>query len=423
MCGVMDIIEPIVAVAASAVLGPEVGLGLEGIAGGAFAGEATIGGALVGAGLGAAGSAITGGNPLMGALTGGVGGAIGPNIGDIIGGAQDAVGLGSTPTPTGGAAADTAATGAGGAPTVANAAANTATSSGSFVDPSGASNLASKNIQSFLSPEGLTGSSLSDTTHLGDLSFAGEPSVDTSNLGPINSTPTLGASASGGDLGAGAGGSATPSIGGPNIGQGPTVANAAALPAQTPAQLATAEGPMSRIGDAFTDPKNLPSLLGAGFTGLQALQGPPPLPSSAKPLLANGEVTAPLIANENLNLNAANTGQVTPGNQASISQYTQNARNQLLQQLASSGVTNPQQDTRYVQGMQQIQQQAQIMTQQAIQQEFTQAMSSAGAASTNLTNAANMQTQSDNAFTTALSSATASIGGMAALSNLTKKAA
>ena len=129
-------------------------------------------------------------------------------------------------------------------------------------------------------------------------------------------------------------------------------------------------------------------------------------------------MTAPLIATENADLAAANAGQLTAPQQANVTQYVQNSTNQLYQMLASEGVTNPQNDSRFIAGMQQIQQQVQVMTQNYIQQTFQQAMSAAGQASSNLTSAANMQTTADLAFTSAMSSAIGSIGGMWAMSNL-----
>jgi hypothetical protein len=159
--------------------------------------------------------------------------------------------------------------------------------------------------------------------------------------------------------------------------------------------------------------------LGAAFTGYEALSGPAALPSSAKALQAQGNTLNSASATD---LATAQAGTLTAPQQANISQYTQNATNILYQQLASEGVTNPQGDSRFIQGQQQIQQQALAMTQQYIQQSFTNAMSEAGQAANDLGAATTAQTANDTAFTTALGQATASLGGSFALSQLPKAA-
>ena len=90
--GFMDFLAPAAAIVGSAFLGPEVGVGLETL--GMTTGAETLGGALAGAGLGAASSAATGKDPLTGALMGGAGGALAPNLGDIFSGVTGALGLG-----------------------------------------------------------------------------------------------------------------------------------------------------------------------------------------------------------------------------------------------------------------------------------------------------------------------------------------
>jgi hypothetical protein len=120
-------------------------------------------------------------------------------------------------------------------------------------------------------------------------------------------------------------------------------------------------------------------------------------------------------AQQNISLAQSNT--LTPSQQANINEYIQNSTNQLYQQLASEGVTNPNQDSRYLAGLQNIQQQAQTMIQSYVNQTFSEAMSEAGQAANDLSTAANAQTSADNAYTQSLSQSIAAIGGMYGLSS------
>jgi hypothetical protein len=208
------------------------------------------------------------------------------------------------------------------------------------------------------------------------------------------------------------------SIGASNVGQGPTISNAAAVnaPNNTTAIGQLLEGNFSQagadVGSFLSNPKNIPTELGAAFTGYEALKGPAPLSAADKSLQGQGNT---LNNAANADLANAQAGMVTPAQQATINQYVQNATNQLYQQLASSGVTNPQSDSRYLQGLQQIQQQAQAMTAAYIQQTFANAMSEAGQAANDLNAAGTAATAADTAYTNALAQATAALGGAAAL--------
>lgn len=142
-----------------------------------------------------------------------------------------------------------------------------------------------------------------------------------------------------------------------------------------------------------------------------AVKGPASLPSQAKSLDAGGAVTAPLLALENQGANEALTGQLTPSQEASVTQMVQQAHNQLLQQLASAGVTNPTQDSRYIAGMQQIQEQAMALQQSYIQQAIQNATGAAGVAGSNIASVANEQVQLDTDYQNALASAFAALGG------------
>jgi hypothetical protein len=156
-----------------------------------------------------------------------------------------------------------------------------------------------------------------------------------------------------------------------------------------------------------------------------AIKGPSAVPSSIQPLTAGGAVTAPLLATEASQLGEANSGTLTPGQAATIGTYVSQASSALYQQLANEGVTNPTADSRYIAGMQQIQQQALAMTQSYINAAFTNGFSAAGAAAGDLTTAANAQVAQDTAFSTALNSAMTSFGlieGGSSLAGLAKAA-
>ncbi len=148
--------------------------------------------------------------------------------------------------------------------------------------------------------------------------------------------------------------------------------------------------------------------------GYEASQGAPPLPAATQPLQQSGAVTAPLIQTETQAANAYNTGTLTPSQQADIDIWVQGRENELIQQLASSGVTNPASDSRYIQGMQQIQQQALAQKQAMLQQDITNAFSAAGAAGQNLGTVANAQVQNDASYQQALAAAMAALGGSVA---------
>lgn len=157
----------------------------------------------------------------------------------------------------------------------------------------------------------------------------------------------------------------------------------------------------------------LAPLVPLGNLAYQAISGPGKPPSSSAALAPGGAATAPLLATEKQNLDEANSGQLTPSQQATIAQSTQQAQNQLIQQLASSGVTDFKNDSRYIQGMQQIQQQAQAQHQQYIQDAISAGVTAGGAAAGNISQVANEQLAQDKEFQDALSSAFTSFGSLA----------
>lgn len=232
-----------------------------------------------------------------------------------------------------------------------------------------------------------------------------------------------------GELGGGATSAATPALGsvtspgnaGTFLTSNTGAAANSALGAAGVYQLGSTSGGLkdflptkSEVGSAVL--KNAIPVAGLGYA---ALKGPSALPNDVKNLQSSGAVTAPLLALEQSNANEALTGQLSASQQASVTQMVQNAQNQLLQQLASSGVSDPTHDSRYISGMQEIQQRAMALQQSYIQQALGNATSTAGAAGTNISAVANEQIQLDKDYQDALAAAFAALGGTAGGGGLT----
>lgn len=158
------------------------------------------------------------------------------------------------------------------------------------------------------------------------------------------------------------------------------------------------------------------STLGAGLSlapaALAAIQGPPKLSPAAQTAQPTGTVSAPLIATEQQQLAQGNSGTLSPSQQAGIDLSSKNAENALIQQLASSGVTDYKNDSRYIKGMQDIQQQALAQQQQYVQQALTNGFTAGGAAAGNLQTAATEQSQNDQAYQDAINKALEAAGSV-----------
>jgi len=231
-------------------------------------------------------------------------------------------------------------------------------------------------------------------------------------------------------------GESTPSS--PNLGSVTAPASGAAAQV-TPQTSGGAYGPWPQAGGSSSSSTGglsdwLPSKADVGKTALsaalplgslayEAIKGPTQLPAASQALQPGGAATAPLLGIETQNAAQAQSGQLTPSQQANITQYVQTAQNQLLQQLASQGVTDPTHDSRYLQGMQQIQQQVLAMQQQYIQQAISNAVSSGGAASGNIAQVANQQIAEDTSYQDALAQAFGALGGVAGTQHKTATAA
>lgn len=393
-------------------------------------GGAAIGGAIggpIGAGIGAAGgSALTGGSlkqDLLAGATAGIGssvdvgqalgldtsisGTVQNALGDAAGGIGSSLGL---TDGTSGAPGDLTPGGAPANPTTGQAmsapASTTASSPGSggggTVSPGGVADFDTKAIESQFS------SGLNTGTSLGGGISATSPSFSTlsgaaadSALGSAG-TDAIGSVPAGVQAGA-------PVLAGPVEGGVPGSISSASPGAIGPAGTGGLKDWLpskSEVGSTL-----LKGALPAASLAYSAIKGPAELPADARNLESGGAATAPLLALENQGANEGLTGQLTPSQQASVTQMVQNAQNQLIQQLAQQGVTNPTQDSRYIAGMQQIQQQAMAQQQAYIQQAIQNATSAGGAASGNIASVANEQVQLDTDYQNALAAAFGALGG------------
>lgn len=215
--------------------------------------------------------------------------------------------------------------------------------------------------------------------------------------GPLNATGAAANSALG-EAGTDAIGSTTDSLGVPG-GFASGAAPASASPAASSSFINSLE---SAAGKA---------VIPAAGLAFEAAQGPQKLPGQASALEAGGAATAPLLGLETAGANEASSGQLTATQQANIEQGVQQQQNQLIQQLASQGISNPTQSSQYQQGIQQIQQWALAQQQNYITQAINEATSAGGAASNNIASVANEQVQLDTGYQNALAAAFGALGG------------
>lgn len=342
-----------------AALGAEIGGGLGGI-------ESAIGGKNIGKGI------LSGAE--MGGLTGGAGGAIGA--------AYDAsgitTGIGDALSSAGNTVSDAYHGLVGGSSSSITDAANGATSGATNAISGGASS--APRISASAAPEIASNQISTQLGGSGADALGARPNLGSVNLsGPWDSADATAAAATGG---------------------GPF--SAAGNVAQSAAPAAASSG-ISKLSQA----------LPLGNLAYQAISGPAKLPSSSNALTAGGAATAPLLATEQANLGEAASGQLTAPQQANITQFVTASQNQLIQQLANSGVTDFKNDSRYLQGMQDIQTKALAQQQQYIQDAITAGVSAGGAASGNIAAVANQQIAQDKEFQDALSAAFADLGSSA----------
>lgn len=230
---------------------------------------------------------------------------------------------------------------------------------------------------------------------------------------------------------------ANPGIGGASA-MGPGIGGATAIGEQVPAAAAVSAGEagggvgttLSSIGDSAS------SLLGnkavqlglpLGVLGYDLIKGPGPIPSNAQSAIANAQAGAQNVPLFNqtaaTDLNLANNFQISPAQAASIETWKNNQYNQLYQQIANQGVTDPHSSSEWVQGKNQIDQQALSQQVQMVNQLVTTAFQAAGASNAatsqldaTLMQAAQIQMQQDAAFQQSVSAALQAFGLIAALS-------
>lgn len=370
---------PVVAPAVGAISG---GLqnGLRGAVTGGL--EGAVAGQIGGTGdLALGATSATGPADAFGLATGGqsLAGQAFDFAGNALGGVTDSLGI----TSPNSAATDLAqgfGTNAAGAPvnssgsTIAapSSATSTAPSSGSVTSASSVGNLGEQATNAILSPNDVTGASTSASPGLG-------------SIGATDTFTGFGSQPGGANI-AGA-------VEGPNSAFTPASAGGVSDFLPSKKDIGRAAIPLASIA-------------------YEAIKGPSQLPGSAAALQPGGAATQPLLDLEKQGATEATTGQLTAPQQANVLQFVQQSQNALLSQLAQEGVTNPTQDSRYVAGLQQIQQQALALQQQYITAAISQATSAGGAASQNIATAANEQIQNDTAFQTALAEAFGALGGV-----------
>lgn len=182
----------------------------------------------------------------------------------------------------------------------------------------------------------------------------------------------------------------------------------------------------------------------AAFLGYNLLKGPPGIPPQAQEAVQQAQATDPNLINQATqnvplynqtaanDLNLANNFQISPAQAASLNIFKQDAYNQLLQQIANEGITNPMSSSQWVQGKNQIDQQVLAQQVQMINQLISTAFQASQAANAGVSTAGNinaqfnstlmqaaqLQVQQDQAFQQAVGSALTSFGLLAGLSSM-----
>ena len=234
----------------------------------------------------------------------------------------------------------------------------------------------------------------------------------------------------GGQLAAETGGGAAPILSNPVVADvGPTVGGAALGGAtdvgSTAPSAAASIGGASSSGAAPTSIWDALSGAGGGLGKLASnpllqlavpggmlaydlMKGPAPIPSAATAATQNaisqlGPLQGKAQQNVDLynttaatDLNLANNFQISPAQAASIDQWKQGQMNQLYQQIANQGNTNPTSSSEFLQGKNQIDQQALAMQVQMVNQLISTAFQASTAANAGVSTATNVTSSIDN---------------------------
>lgn len=376
--------------------------GLGEVLGGALGiGSATAADALAGGLLGGGLSAVEGGNPLMGALTGGIGGAVqGSGILDNIGSSvKSALGIGGDTATSAlqpgqtSQFSDISQNAFGG---LENAPPVSASITASPTSSLGADSLGDQSIEDALSSSG--GSS-------GSYSYS-----DVGKSFAMPSAKEAGALEAGGGFNFSSGLSSTPSSSASSGSFLSKNLGLSDLEAGGGIQASTGVAPVS---SNFLDSLSTKDVLkyGAPVADLayQAIQGPAKLPAASQALQAGAGA---LEATGQGQLKAAGLGALTPGQEAQLAQIKNAQVNALYQQFASQGVTNPQGDSRFIAALQNVDQQIEAQRSQMLGQEFQQGESAITAGGQELDAIAQQELRQQEDYNSQIEEATKALFGL-----------
>ena len=145
-----------------------------------------------------------------------------------------------------------------------------------------------------------------------------------------------------------------------------------------------------------------------GMLAYDLMKGPQPIPGMATAAVQNAiQQQGPLQGQAQQNvplynqtaaqdLNQANAFQISPAQAAALNQWKQDQYNQLYQQIANQGNTNPTSSSEWVQGKNQIDQQALAQQTQMINQLVSTAFQASTAANAGVQTASNVTSSIDN---------------------------
>jgi len=170
----------------------------------------------------------------------------------------------------------------------------------------------------------------------------------------------------------------------------------------------------STFGSVMSGLKTVAPLVPLASLGATLIRGEPGLPQSEQQVQG---AAGNMLATGQQNLTMAANQQITAPQAQQIDTWRQQQLNQLYQLYARAG-RDPKTDTDYLQGVQQIENQAVAMKQQFIDQLIQTGLGETGQATSALQGAAQMQIQQDRDFQQAVSSAVGSFGLTAGLSGL-----
>lgn len=388
-----------------ALIGPELGIG------------ATAADAVAGAGIEGSLSALEGKNPLLGAVEGAVGGGIEGSgiLKDIGGDIQNALGFGGDSASGAlqpGASSNFSDLGSQNLGGFENTVPSTSVGVATPIAPESVDSITQQNIQNALTNPAPGISQLSDAGSDGIGGFENAPDIGKSAESLSSGDISSGAS---GGYEAGGGFSPSTSISSPIT---PSYGNSGSGLAQFTGtndytggggiQASTGVSPVDN-SSSFLKSLSNPSfgqVAGIGNLAYQALQGPAKLPAADAALQSQANELQG--TGQNL-LNEFNAGAINPAQQAQLDQLRQQGLNQIYQQFASQGVTNPKGDSRFLAAVQQLDQSIEAQKAQMLGAEFQQGTAAEGQASGELENIAQQQLKQQEDYNNQIEEATKSL--------------